>query len=82
MSAREGRRLEHVLVEPAGDGVVEVRMNRPEKRNAMNVQLWKEIGHVFEDVIPRDPRCRCVVLTGAGKVHTQAPRWLWPRILV
>ena len=30
--------------------VLEVRMNRPEKRNAMSPRVWQEIGHVFSEI--------------------------------
>jgi len=46
--------------------VLEVRLNRPAKRNAMNTQLWREVGHCFGELIPRQPSVRCVLLTGAG----------------
>jgi enoyl-CoA hydratase/carnithine racemase len=62
--------LEHVKVIPLGGGVVEVRMDRPEKRNAMNKRLWSELGTVFSSVIPQDPTARCVILTGSGKLFS------------
>ena len=45
-------------------------MNRPEKRNAMNTRLWMEVGHMFSEIIPTESGCRCVLLTGAGKVFS------------
>ena len=50
--------------------VLEVRMNRPEKRNAMSPRVWQEIGHVFSEIVPAEADCRCVILTGAGKVFS------------
>lgn len=62
--------LQHVQVVPHGGGVVEVRLDRPAKRNAMNKRLWQEVGHIFSQIIPHDSTCRCVVLTGSGKVFS------------
>ena len=42
--------MRHVEVLHRDGGVVEVSMNRPAKRNAMNKRLWAEIGHVFAEV--------------------------------
>jgi enoyl-CoA hydratase/carnithine racemase len=57
---------ETLHLEYASEHVLEVRLNRPKKRNAMNTLLWTEIGHCFGEWISREPRVRCVLLTGAG----------------
>jgi trans-feruloyl-CoA hydratase/vanillin synthase len=46
-------------------GVAWVIMNRPEKRNAMSPQLNEEMLATL-DALEVDPRCRILVLTGAG----------------
>jgi enoyl-CoA hydratase len=56
---------EQVLVAPAGDGVVTVTMNRPEKKNALSIALRDELSDVFDE-LARDDLVRVVVLTGAG----------------
>jgi delta(3,5)-delta(2,4)-dienoyl-CoA isomerase len=61
---------EHILVQYVQSGVLEVRLNRPKKRNAMNNQLWKEVGHCFEELVPAEQECGCVVLTGAGSIFS------------
>jgi trans-feruloyl-CoA hydratase/vanillin synthase len=48
------------------DGVAWVTLNRPEKRNAMNPTLNREMLEVL-DVLEDDPRCQVLVLTGAGE---------------
>ena len=53
-----------LLVDRA-DGIVTVTMNRPERRNAANGTMWRELGEVFEDVAT-DRAVRVMVLTGAG----------------
>lgn len=57
-------------LEYVDEHILEVRMNRPEKRNAMNKQLWMEVGHCFSQVVPMDGRCRCVLLTGSGSIFS------------
>lgn len=61
---------EHVVVEWPTPYVAEVKMNRPEKRNAMNMQLWQELGHVFGVHLQHHPKCRAILLTGAGPVFS------------
>jgi 2-(1,2-epoxy-1,2-dihydrophenyl)acetyl-CoA isomerase len=46
-------------------GVVTVTMNRPEKKNAINSVMWRELLDTFADVAER-PEDRVMVLTGAG----------------
>ncbi|OFZ87198.1 MAG: p-hydroxycinnamoyl CoA hydratase/lyase [Betaproteobacteria bacterium RBG_16_64_18] len=54
----------NVLVE-FEDGIAWVSMNRPEKKNAINVELAKEMAAVV-DALEIDDRCGVMVLTGAG----------------
>lgn len=46
-------------------GVVTVTLQRPDKKNAMNLPMWRELIAVFDDV-QDDPEVRVLVLTGAG----------------
>jgi enoyl-CoA hydratase/carnithine racemase len=55
-----------VLVERPGDGVVLVRINRPEARNALNMAVRRRLAEVFRDFAD-DKALRCVVLTGSEK---------------
>ncbi len=48
------------------DQIVEVRFNRPEKYNATDSQMHRELVRVFPE-IGRDPDARVVILTGEGK---------------
>ena len=54
-----------ILVEQA-DGVVTITLNRPEKYNALNHNVAKELMAVLKQA-ERDATMRCLVLTGAGK---------------
>ena len=47
------------------DGIAWVKLNRPEKRNAMSLPLAYEMNEVL-DALELDDRCGCVVLTGEG----------------
>ncbi|WKZ82640.1 MAG: enoyl-CoA hydratase/isomerase family protein [Acidimicrobiia bacterium] len=53
-----------ILLEVA-DHVATVTMNRPERRNAFTVEMFDLLGDTLQ-VAARDPRVRCIVLTGSG----------------
>ena len=55
---------ETIIIERA-DGVVTVTLNRPERKNAGNGLMWKELYDAFAEVAQRRDD-RVVVLTGAG----------------
>lgn len=59
-----GARVETLIVERS-DGVVEVTMNRPERKNAVNGLMLQELLAIFEEV-ERSRDDRVMVLTGAG----------------
>src|SRR3954447_19042197 len=54
-----------VLVDRPADGVARVTLNRPEKRNALSLQLREELADVLEAQAAADD-VRCVLLTGGG----------------
>ena len=58
------RHGEYVIVE-FESGIAWVTMNRPEKKNAINLELAKEMVEVV-DALEVDERCGVLVLTGAG----------------
>lgn len=68
---------EHAENVPGGDnvnvqfenGIAWVRLNRPEKRNAMSVGLAEEMNQVF-DALEVDDRCGVIVLTGVGEAFS------------
>ncbi|NXY66320.1 ECH1 protein, partial [Callaeas wilsoni] len=49
--------------------VLHLQLNRPGKRNAINLLCWRELVQCFQD-ISRDPSCRAVVVSGAGNAFT------------
>ncbi len=53
-----------VLVEKDG-AVATVVLNRPEKLNALNFEMWQGVGAAFRD-LDGDESLRCIVLRGAG----------------
>jgi 2-(1,2-epoxy-1,2-dihydrophenyl)acetyl-CoA isomerase len=56
--------METLIVERA-DGVVTVTLNRPEKKNAINGPMWRELIDVFDEVADTSTD-RVLVITGAG----------------
>ncbi|SDT26379.1 enoyl-CoA hydratase-related protein [Microterricola viridarii] len=64
--ATEDEALDQVLVERPAPGVVLVRLNRPEARNALSMPLRRRLAAVFWE-LEEDATVRAVVLTGAGR---------------
>ncbi|HEX9969216.1 MAG TPA: enoyl-CoA hydratase [Acidimicrobiales bacterium] len=56
--------MDTLIVERAG-GVVTVTLNRPEKKNAGNTAMWRELASTFREIADRSDD-RVVVVTGAG----------------
>jgi enoyl-CoA hydratase/carnithine racemase len=56
--------VETLLVD-RNDGVTTVTLNRPEKKNAINGRMWRELIEVFDEVADT-PDTRVLVITGAG----------------
>ncbi|HZO93478.1 MAG TPA: enoyl-CoA hydratase [Candidatus Baltobacteraceae bacterium] len=54
----------HLLVE-AADGIAVVTMNRPEKRNALSLELMRELTSTFE-ALGADRTVKAVILRGEG----------------
>eukprot|EP01060_Flectonema_neradi_P002711 TRINITY_DN11722_c0_g1_i1.p1 TRINITY_DN11722_c0_g1~~TRINITY_DN11722_c0_g1_i1.p1 ORF type:complete len:273 (+),score=56.15 TRINITY_DN11722_c0_g1_i1:793-1611(+) len=50
-------------------GVLHVKINRPEKLNAMNKAFWSEMRDCFRQ-INADVECRAVVISGNGRLFT------------
>ena len=48
------------------EGVVEVRLNRPDKMNALSTDMFNELAGVGEE-LKKDPGLRAVVLSGEGR---------------
>ena len=48
-----------------GNNIATLTMNRPAARNALSMEMRKELSDVLHDV-ERDENVRCVVLRGAG----------------
>ena len=48
------------------ESILKISFSRPEKRNAFNMQMIKDICKATEDA-SKDDKIRCVILTGVGK---------------
>ena len=57
--------MAEVLLSSDRDGVRTLTLNRPERRNAIDAQLWVELADALR-VLKRDRDIRALVLTGAG----------------
>lgn len=68
-STTNGYNFETLKVQKPKEWVFHVEMNRPDKLNAMNEKLWREIGVCFNKLAD-DADCRVVVLSGAGRLFT------------
>ncbi|WP_206732471.1 enoyl-CoA hydratase-related protein [Janthinobacterium sp. 17J80-10] len=42
-----------------------VTLNRPKQRNAVSLQMWRDLGRIFTE-LGRDPQVRAIILTGTG----------------
>jgi len=58
---------ETLIVEPIGDHVLLVTLNRPEASNAFNSQMAWDLVNLFEGLAIEPKSTRVVVLTGAGE---------------
>ena len=55
-----------ILIEERAGAIAVLRMNRPERLNALNVELGRAIVEALARAA-KDPAIRAVVLTGAGR---------------
>ena len=47
------------------DGIATVTLNRPDQRNAMNYEMWQDLGRICLE-LDSDPDVRVVILRGSG----------------
>ncbi len=58
------------------DGIAVITLNRPEKRNAFNMEMMAEIDMAFEEAA-RDKEIKAIILTGAGKAFSAGLDFNW-----
>lgn len=58
-----------IELERSANGVVQLRLNRPEKRNAQTVEMWRELHAVGVELVG-DRSVRAVVLSGKGETFS------------
>ncbi|GMS83270.1 hypothetical protein PENTCL1PPCAC_5445 [Pristionchus entomophagus] len=58
-----------LIVSDIGDGVFHVQLNRPKKMNALDQEIWDEIGDVFTR-LDTDENCRVVIISGNGRAFS------------
>lgn len=54
-----------IIVERNNPAIATVTLNRPERRNALTLAMWTELGRIFAD-LSADATVRAIILTGAG----------------
>ena len=54
-----------ILVDVDAAGIAVVTLNRPKKRNAVSLAMWRDLAHIYAGFIPRSD-VRVVILTGGG----------------
>ena len=54
-----------IVVAVETNGVATVTLNRPAKRNAVSLAMWRRLSEVFTELDGRDD-VRVIILTGAG----------------
>ncbi|GAA3526997.1 enoyl-CoA hydratase [Zobellella aerophila] len=59
--------MSEIIVEERGEGIVLLRLNRPEHRNALSQSLKQRLAHQF-DTLGMRPDVRCIILTGGSEV--------------
>lgn len=57
---------EHIRTAKLAEHVVEVRINRPERRNSLTMAVLDELSDAFDSAVD-DPEARVVILAGEGK---------------
>ena len=58
--------LETVVIEEAQEHILVIRLNRPEKLNAMNAQLMQDLFDAFR-IASESNQCRAVIVIGSGR---------------
>ena len=58
-----------VLVDGPVEGVATITLNRPEKRNALSIEVRDAVSDAL-DRLGVDEKCKVVVVTGAGAVFS------------
>ena len=58
---------ETLALEPRGEHLLLVRLNRPEVLNALNTQMGRDQADLWTRLASEPGALRCVVLTGAGE---------------
>lgn len=61
--------MDHTVLVSEQDGVLEIRLNRPEKKNALTRPMYEAVSAAFERA-DASPTIRAVLLTGTGDTFT------------
>jgi enoyl-CoA hydratase/carnithine racemase len=56
---------QHIVVSCETSGIATITLDRPAKRNAVSLAMWRRLGELFAELGRRDD-VRAIILTGAG----------------
>jgi 2-(1,2-epoxy-1,2-dihydrophenyl)acetyl-CoA isomerase len=56
----------NTLIVGLEDTIARITLNRPDRLNALNLEMYQELDRALSE-IQSDPRCKVVVITGAGR---------------
>ncbi|MVA99075.1 enoyl-CoA hydratase [Nitratireductor sp. CAU 1489] len=65
MGEFQGRTIPELRIAQSADGVVTMTLDRPEKKNAVTLAMWRQIAATV-DALNKDETARVIVLCGAG----------------
>jgi enoyl-CoA hydratase/carnithine racemase len=65
LEKKEKRVVSKDILVAVNDGIATVTLNRPRKRNAVHLAMWRHLEAIFLDM-RRQPDLRAVILTGEG----------------
>ncbi|WP_068316478.1 enoyl-CoA hydratase-related protein [Polycladidibacter hongkongensis] len=71
--------FETLQVERADNGITQVTLNRPDKRNAINAQMMDELVQLFTELAAEETT-RVVVLTGSGRTFCSGGDLQWMQL--
>ena len=54
-----------IVIEPSGQGIVQIRLNRPERLNALGVDMVDALGRAIADAVSQ--RSRVLIVRGTGR---------------
>ncbi|MES2561224.1 MAG: enoyl-CoA hydratase-related protein [Pseudomonadota bacterium] len=58
--------LETLSIEKSAEGILTLKLNREQSRNAINTRMGRELRDLFAPLVYSAPEIGCIIITGAG----------------